>query len=85
MWKDLNSVVDVKIVALSVANYGHTMFLNWMNKTSNWKNEIHKAGLRWDTSWNANSSASFYALDEWINKGSEEVKIQPCRHALSWS
>jgi arylsulfatase A-like enzyme len=80
MKKNLNSVVDVDKVAMSVLNYSHAMMINWINQTSNWREQIHKTGLRWDTSWNASSYASFKALDQWI----QNPTLQSCRHSLNW-
>ena len=80
MRRNLNSVVDVETVAMSVAAYEHTMMKNWINSTTNWREEIHKKGLRWDVSWNASSENSFKALENWI----QNPTLQPCRHTLSW-
>ena len=78
--RNLRSVVDYPAVALDVAAYGQKMFRHWMSNRSDWENEIHKKGLRWDPAYDADVDGSLAAIHAWL---AEEPKVKACRLSLS--
>jgi hypothetical protein len=48
---------------------------------ANWTTEIHKKGLRWTPSWDADSDAAFAALHDYMNT---PPSIVACRNTTVW-
>jgi len=76
----LKSVVDFPAVAMSVAQYGRDSFAGWINRTKDWKDEIHKHGLRWTPSWNEQGPGPMEALEKWMRTNT--TTLTPCNLAL---
>jgi arylsulfatase A-like enzyme len=75
MEQNLQSVVDYKKMAMKVATYGKLAMADWVkNEGANWTQEIHKKGLRWTPSWDADSDASFAALRDFCPRPPGAVK-----------
>jgi hypothetical protein len=79
--KNLRSVVDYTAVAQQVAHTYQQQFRLWQALVPDWRTEIRRADLRWRSSWDANSSAAFAAIEEWL---SHPAEVLPCRSALQW-
>ena len=76
----LKTVVDFPTVAMNVAQYGRDSFAGWVNSTKDWKDEIHKKGLRWTPSWNTDSAGAMEALEKWMH--TNVTALTPCHLAL---
>ncbi|KAJ1448410.1 alkaline-phosphatase-like protein [Pelagophyceae sp. CCMP2097] len=77
----LRSVVDYAAVALDVATYNHGMFLQWANRTADWRRELASPSLRWAKAFNADADASLAAVDAWMAAPPE---VEKCRAGLRW-
>jgi hypothetical protein len=75
------SVVDFPKVALAVAQYNRDSLIGWTKTTPNWKEEIHKSGLRWSVPWNLFANKSMAAVEAFL---AAPVTLSPCRKNLTW-
>ena len=55
-------------------------FAGWINRTKDWKDEIHKHGLRWTPSWNEQGPGPMEALEKWMRTNT--TTLTPCNLAL---
>lgn len=73
----LRKVVDYVAVSQDVAQYNQLSFRAWVNRTSNWKDQIVTG--RWADPFKADTAASFAAIDAWL---AEPPTVKACRSEL---
>ena len=77
----LQTAIPYPSIAQQVAQYNKDSFAAWVNVTKDWQNAIHKSGLRWDDSWDADPAGAIAAVNEWM---AQPAVVQACRSELVW-
>ena len=77
----LRTAIPYPDVAQGVAQYNKDSFVAWTNVTKDWQTAIHKSGLRWDDSWNADPAGAIAAVNAWA---AQPAKVEACRSELVW-